>query len=171
MNNSQEIHKPKLQVIVLRGISGAGKSTYARRLASQSIEGARVSVVSADNYFMHLDGYKFVPQELSQAHAACFRSFMSSILLGIETVVVDNTSLTASEISPYMLAASAYGYDGVIHQLHCEPTIAYGRSIHGVSPERTVQMARAFESEKLLPWWSFKLVSSPSQVGASEASP
>ena len=155
-------------VIVLRGISGAGKTTYAANLASQSLEGSRVFVVSADNYFMQADGYKFAPEKLPLAHAACFRSFITSLTLGVETIVVDNTNLTASEISPYMLGASAYGYEAVIHQLHCEPTIAYGRSLHGVSPERTVQMARSFDSERLLPWWSFKMVSG--QVESSEAS-
>jgi predicted ABC-type ATPase len=147
------------EVIVLRGVSGSGKSTYAARRAAQSRAGARVAIVSADDFFVGEDGgYTFAPEKLSLAHGACFREFMANITLEVETIIVDNTGGSASEIAPYLLAASAYGYEAEVHQIVCDVALASERNVHGVPTARVEAMARAIAGESLPPWWKVKLV-------------
>lgn len=90
-------------VIILCGVSGSGKSTYARREYSGHV------VCSADDYFMQPDGsYKWDPSKLDVAHGECFRAFVEAIQAG-QPAVVDNTNTMVTEISPYVIAARAYG--------------------------------------------------------------
>lgn len=118
------------RVVVMQGVSGAGKSTAAARLLGES---AKVAVVaSADHYFETRDGYKFDFRKLGEAHAACFRSFVDSLRRMVPVVIVDNTNTTAMEISPYMLGAAAFGYDAEILSVRCNPEVAAARNLHGV---------------------------------------
>ncbi len=125
----------KKHVIVMSGVSGSGKTSYAKNLAlGAKNAGALAAIVSADDYFMVRDPenygvvklpvqYKFDASKLSEAHAICFRLFMSHLQSGeayrpsesiTRLIVVDNTNLSAHEIAPYMLAAAAYGYEAEI---------------------------------------------------------
>lgn len=90
-------------VKILSGISGSGKSTYARR--------HRGVIVSADDYFVRDGAYRFNPARLSSAHATCFARYLGALDDGHPLVIVDNTNTTAVEIAPYVLAAQAKGYD------------------------------------------------------------
>lgn len=77
------------QVVILSGVSGAGKSTYAEKLLTET-QGIKVS---ADHYFMWEDTYKFDPTKLGEAHADCFKRFISHLQAPFSwsCVVVDNT--------------------------------------------------------------------------------
>jgi predicted kinase len=139
------------QVYVLQGVSGSGKSTLARRLVD--LLGA--VVVSADDYFLDpKDGsYNFDPSKLGQAHAHCFRCFLEALEAGKEVVVVDNTNSTAVEISPYMLGASALGYEAKVIRVACPVDVAVSRNIHQV-PEAVIQgMSSRIASNGLPPYW------------------
>ena len=94
------------QVKILSGVSGSGKSTFGRGLRADL-------TVSADDFFVTSDNkYNFDPSKLGQAHAACFREYIHALTnLGDTLVVVDNTNTTESEISPYVLGASAFGWN------------------------------------------------------------
>lgn len=140
------------KVIVMRGISGSGKSTVARDLAKGE---AGAVIVSADHYFERPDGsYDFDPAKLSEAHGQCFRLFIEALQAGVAMVVCDNTNTSASEASPYMLAAQAYGYDASVVEVHCDPKVAAARNSHG-TPEHVVErMADRMARESLPPWWN-----------------
>lgn len=118
------------QVVVMQGVSGSGKSTMASRIAADAGDGA--VIVSADDFFMVGGKYKFDPSRLSYAHAMCFKKFLDALAAGARVVVVDNTNTSAAEISPYMLAAAAYGYDARILSIECRPDVAALRGLHGV---------------------------------------
>lgn len=125
-------------VIVMSGISGSGKSTYAKALAEK--EGGYI--MSADQYFKDARGeYRFDPKKLGNAHADCFWRFLEYTRKALEQrwqalVIVDNTNTTAEEISPYMLGAAAYGYTAEVITLMCnsldEVKGAAERNTHGV---------------------------------------
>lgn len=92
------------KVIILSGLSGSGKSTYANALGGV--------VCSADDFFVNDDGkYVFDPAKLQDAHAYCFRSFLEALQGTNETIVVDNTNTRVEEISPYVLASHAFGIE------------------------------------------------------------
>ena len=63
-----------IQLIIMRGIQGSGKSTFANNLKS-IIDGFGISeaiITSADNYFINKDGsYVFNGKLLGKAHKQC----------------------------------------------------------------------------------------------------
>ena len=132
-------------VIILSGVSGSGKSTYARtRLGS-------ADVVSADSYFYSIGGgkYAFDASKLSEAHGACFRRFIQLLQHTDEnTIVVDNTNTTTEEIAPYVLGAQAFGATCEIVTLRGE----YSNE-HGVPAGTIVAQRTRIENRKLPPWW------------------
>lgn len=139
----------KKTLVILRGISGAGKSTFVEKL--KKIEPLLIHA-SAD--FIHLDregNYKFDIAKLGEGHGMCFRTAVHAMLDGAEFVVVDNTNTAHWEMSPYVLAGNAYGYKVAIARLEIDPEIATKRNVHGV-PEKSIQsMARRFQDA--LPFW------------------
>lgn len=150
-------HMPPGRVILMAGVPGSGKSHYVNNKLGLS----RESVVSADNYFVGSDGvYRFDPAKLGAAHGDCLRGFVSALMKGLETVVVDNTNTTAIEMSPYVALAAAYGYEVEIVRVGCDPAVAAARNTHGV-PERAVRaMAERLDKtfqEGLPPFWNVRV--------------
>lgn len=148
-----------MKVIIMRGIPGAGKSTYVR---NNSKDGD--VVVSTDSFFTNEKGeYNFDPYKFPEAHGRCLRLFVQALdrlNLADCTLWVDNTNITVAEIAPYYALAEAYGCDVHILTLRVNPKIAGPRNIHGV-PESTV-MNRACllvdEMERFPSWWRDQLV-------------
>lgn len=140
-----------MKVMILRGLPGSGKSTFTRQY-----EGA--VICSADHYFETLDGYKFNPSELPNAHAACFRKFLGALQNGHDDVIiVDNTNTTAWEISPYVAAAQAYGIEAEVVHIECDPEVAFTRQTHGV-PRHAFEAMSERLNEGLPPFWKVRKV-------------
>lgn len=136
-------------LIILRGISGSGKSTWAR---SQLV--GRVCITSADAFFTDRDGrYRFDPKQLQAAHAACFRDTIECLREppGLK-VVVDNTNTTAVEIAPYVLLARAYDVPAEIVRIECDLEVALERNIHQV-PRHVLETQLTRLREPLPPWF------------------
>lgn len=136
---------------ILSGISGSGKSTYAQATWPNAV------VCSADHHFA-IDGeYRFDPTKLGEAHAKCFRLFVESVRLGSHAVVCDNTNTCVEEIAPYVLAATAYGYDPTIITFECDLSIAANRNVHNV-PTSTIDRQRrnmlSMLARGLPPYWA-----------------
>jgi predicted kinase len=136
-------------VIILRGLPGSGKTTYAEKF----FQGAEV--VSADHFFMVVGEYKYDPAKIGDAHANCFRRFVRLMIQGFQDVVVDNTNISAWEISPYILAANAYNYQPTILEFECDEETALKRNIHGVTEDTIRGMAMRMEAERLPPFWKW----------------
>jgi predicted kinase len=145
------------KVIVLSGVSGSGKSTYTKSLVG---EAERLSVCSADHYFMSDGVYKFDPSKLSDAHGACFRDFLASLQINTDMVVVDNTNTSAVEIAPYILGAQAFGYEVEVHTLMCETEddvkVCAARNAHGVPFQGVMAQHKRLQERQLPPWWTNK---------------
>ena len=124
------------QVIVLQGVSGSGKTAWATKLVEAETERTdeyRACIVSADDYFVSLAGYKFDPSKLGEAHASCFKTFLACLQReACELVIVDNTNASGEDLSPYMLAASAFGANATIVRVDCDLAIAAKRCVHNV---------------------------------------
>ena len=132
-------------VIIMRGVSGSGKSTYVR----ENFPGA--VVCSADNYFMEEGEYKFNPRNLDKAHLECYRSFCEALSRGVEVVVVDNTNIRLMEMSPYIMEAKRAGFDYKIVKCICDVKIAGERNLHGVSEMSILRMQANMEI--IPPFW------------------
>jgi predicted kinase len=128
------------RVVVIRGISGSGKSTYART----HYPGA--PVCSADDYFIGEDGvYRFAPIKLGEAHRSCMRKFLDQIAAGTDTIVVDNTHTRVWEFSPYAAVADASGYQVTIVRMETPYKVAGERNVHGVPVDVVRGMEQRFE--------------------------
>ncbi len=140
------------KVFILRGLPGSGKSTFAKTLSANII-------ISADDFFVGEDGvYRHDPRKQGEAHNDCFRRFVAAQMLGDETIVVDNTNISASEIAPYALAGVAAGYNVEIVTVWCDVSVAFKRNIHGVPPYVVLSMFRRMLTEDLPPYWQQNVI-------------
>lgn len=131
-------------------------------------EPATVVRVSADDYFMRADGvYDFKPQELPQAHQACFRAYIDELLVNSRSadcsdenqiVVVDNTNTTVAEVAPYVLAGESYGYSVKVIRVKASVEEAFVRQKHGVPRAALEAMHARIAAFVPPPWWELIVV-------------
>ena len=145
------------KVIILQGFPGSGKSTVAKQYPG-------AYVISADNFFMKEGKYSFEPDKIGLAHQECFRSFIYAIMKDEATIIVDNTNLHASEISPYYLAAESYGYEVEVLRIDCDPDSAFKRQQHEVPSHAFDYMVRDFNRRDVLPWWNVQYYMNDKEV-------
>jgi predicted kinase len=119
-------------IVILRGVSGSGKSVLANKILDEFDYSV---VVSADDYFLSDEGkYEYDARSLASAHLVCFQSFLDSVNDGADIIVVDNRNLRAEEITPYWMVGRSYGYDVTVVNVHeFDLDLCYRRNGHGVS--------------------------------------
>ncbi len=127
-----------ITVHCLSGVSGSGKSTYAKE---HMLPGEYV--VSADDFFTDpvTGEYKFDPALLGEAHAQCFRKFISALERSTANIWASNTNTTVPEIAPYHLASRAFGANFLLKTLYAEKgqlEACAERCVHSV-PLATIQ--------------------------------
>lgn len=131
------------RVLILRGIQGSGKSTYARSLPD-------ATVVSADDFFLSPSGrYEYDRERIQDAHTACFLRFMRALVEEAKTVVVDNMNLEAWEIAPYYMTGTAFDYEVEIINFFTDIETSAARNIHSVPKKDIERAAKRLKSAKL----------------------
>lgn len=127
------------QLVLLRGLPGSGKSTFAKQLVGDKTYCHR----EADMYFVDRDGnYNFNPSKLKEAHEWCREEIEFVMRLEHETVVVSNTFTQEWEMTPYYDLAAKYGYmviSLIVENRH------NGINEHGVPTDKLEQMKNRFE--------------------------
>jgi predicted kinase len=138
-----------MKVYILRGISGSGKSTWARGNCRQAW------IVSADSHFTHEGKYKFNPAELPKAHAHCLQNFIDHCLKHWGDVIVDNTNCTIAEVAPYVAIAQAYGHEVEVHEFRALVGTAAAENVHSVPEDTIGRMANALSASMAYypPYW------------------
>ena len=142
------------QCIILRGISGSGKSTYAQTNYPNAV------VCSADNFHMKWvkkeDGtivreYLYDASKSAVAHSDCLNKFIRSIFeCRHDCVVVDNTNLRIWEFQNYLKLARLAGYQVTIvemrgHTTETGPELCASRNQHAVPADVVMKMHELFE--------------------------
>lgn len=134
-----------MELVILRGLSGSGKSTYAKALAPSQ------HICSADDYFMDSSGnYLFDGALLPLAH-----SWVEGIVEGlmrckVPRIVVDNTNTRLWEFSIYLKMAEHHGYNIVIRKMvELNPEVCFQRCLHKVPYNVIVTQIERFEVH---PW-------------------
>jgi predicted kinase len=115
-------------LIIIRGIPGCGKSTFAELIQNAHI-------CTADDYHMINGKYDWKPENVAIAHAKCQEKCEKFMKIGYRNVVVANTSTTVKEMQPYYDLAAKYGYTVfsiIVENRH------NGINEHNV-PEETIQ--------------------------------
>lgn len=131
-------------LILLRGVPGAGKSTFANHMWSSGV------IFEADKFFHGPDGeYKFDGSKLKDAHEWCRRSVEVAMQENHATlgqhypeIIVSNTFTREWEMSAYFELAKKYDYNVVsliVENRHG------GKNVHGVPDEKVQEMRDRFE--------------------------
>lgn len=119
-------------LVLIRGLPGAGKSTAAKDLFSGALE------VCADYWFDYFCEGKFNPKLLAKAHKWCLEEARRGLLDG-NTVVVHNTFTREWEMEQYFDLASVLKvrvWVFVAENRHG------GKSVHNV-PQATIDNMRS----------------------------
>ena len=136
-----------MKLVIMRGVSGSGKSTKARKLVTD--EGNSI-ICSADDYFMKDGEYVFDGRELGKAHAWCLGKVAAAMEIGLRLIVLDNTNTQRWEYQPYLALAAAEGYEVefvLVGDLDEASLKTYAqRNSHGVPLAVIQKQARRFES-------------------------
>lgn len=146
------------KVKIMRGISGAGKSTYIKNHFPAGL------VFSADHFWIDENGkYNFDLRRLGEAHAWCLRKFILECKENTDpnaVIVVDNTNTSIAELAPYVAVANAYGHDVEVISINIDVAVANKRNVHNVPMEATERQHRNFKRDShLIPkHWNNKLV-------------
>lgn len=130
-------------LILLRGLPGSGKSSFARLVWSDYV------ICEADKFFYDEQGtYKFDGSRLKEAHEWCknqVETFMQDHQNNSQfypEIVVSNTFTQEWEMEDYFKLADKYGYKVVsliVENRHG------GKNVHGVPDEKIEQMRNRFQ--------------------------
>ena len=136
------------KVIIIRGISGAGKSTFIKKNFSFA------EICSADHYFINDRGdYNFNPKQIGSAHGACKARFQNAVKTKKPLIVVDNTNTKTWEFLPYIQTAKAHGYEVEVIRLQPDWQTAAKRNVHKVPEDKVKAMhdrMEPFDGETVL---------------------
>lgn len=95
-------------LVLVRGLSGSGKTDLANVIVGEGNDRAKIAM---DDYFYDNEGnFKFLPQELKNAHEWCLRGCHAHMKDGLEVVVVHNVFTRKWEVDPYIDLAEKEGY-------------------------------------------------------------
>ena len=133
-------------VYIIRGLPGSGKSTIAEHfkfIANQS--NISFEWIETDKSFIQQNGdYVFDKAKLHSAHQYWMARFKKSVNLGVDMIVVSNTSTRKWEFEEYMKYAEDNGY--IVHVMIAE-NYHKSKNLHGVPDEKIEQMKKRFEME------------------------
>lgn len=147
------------KLILLRGLPGSGKTTFADFLIGIISMEADVTVCAADDFFYDENGmYNFDASLLHKAHLSCQQDVEIAMQDGADKfrdwqlgdrydvpfsiVIVHNTTTTPKEIKIYTDLAAKYGYEVtslIVENRHGN------KSVHGVPDEAMERMRNRFE--------------------------
>jgi predicted kinase len=122
------------QLVLFRGLPGAGKSTLAESICDD--------VYSADMYFEKNGEYHFDATQLRTAHEWCKSHVEIALHAEVPIIGVANTFTQQWEMDPYFELAKKYNYriSTIIVENRHEST-----NIHGVPDDAMEKMKNRFE--------------------------
>lgn len=100
------------RLIVMRGVTGSGKSTKAASLVREYKElyDVEAKVFSTDEFFVRDGKYNWNPAAVGHAHCWNQLRALQAMIDGEEVIIIDNTNTQAWECRPYVQAAVKLGY-------------------------------------------------------------
>ena len=125
---------------IIRGVSGSGKTTYAKELAAK----VKCAHLEADMYFTFRNGdeceYRFNPSLLPKAHEWCFNEACTELNAG-RNVIVSNTFTRLWEMRNYI--DFALERDCKVRIITCRSRF---QNVHGLSEDQVNKQAARFQS-------------------------
>jgi len=143
------VTRPNQELIVMRGIPGAGKSTKAKSLVGQGKIHSTDDVIEKSGDYLEFFAKMIATGDfsaLSKVHSQNLKDAITSMKAGITPVIVDNTNIKQNEPKAYVVAALEMGFaDNNIKFVDVgtaglEATQLAARNTHGVPLERIEAM-------------------------------
>lgn len=134
-------HQKEKTIVLIRGISGAGKTTFANAIAKPW------QIFEADQFFMKKGKYEFDGSKLKDAHNWCKKRvhyWMHPSIFGsifFRKIVISNTFTQDWEMRYYQIIAKKYGYK--LHTVIVENRHG-GVNVHGVPDDKLEIMRKRF---------------------------
>lgn len=119
-------------LIIVRGIPGCGKSTFANLFHDALI-------CTADDYHMKYGEYCWTQENAHLAHIRCQEKVAWGMALSMKKIIVANTSTTLKEMEPYYELAVKHGYK--VFSVIVENRMKT-KNIHNV-PDETIEKMKA----------------------------
>lgn len=123
------------QLVLVRGLPGSGKSTFARTIAGQR----DWRTVEVDTFFYENGLYQFDAKRLPVAHQWCLDA-ARELLRDDYSVVVSNTFVNRWEMAPYIKLASELDARLTVVEMCTQYT-----NVHGVPDSVIERMRRDWE--------------------------
>lgn len=126
-------------LILLRGLPGSGKSTFADLIGAK---GAGYAHFEADMYLMKDGEYKFNPADIQMAHNWCMIQTEKAMANDTSIIIVSNTFTKEWEMDFYYEKAKYYDYkvtSVIVENRHG------GKNIHGVPEDKLEIMKNRFQ--------------------------
>ena len=150
------ISRPTQELIIMRGIPGAGKSTKAKTLVGEGIIHSTDSIIERSGDYREFFA-KMVETKnfmaLGRAHSKNLKESIESMKAGISPVIIDNTNIKHNEAKGYVMAALELGYSDQNIKFVDVGTgglVAEGlaaRNTHGVPLDKIKQMIASHASQ------------------------
>lgn len=152
MNWFKKIANSHKKLIIMRGVSGSGKSSLARDIA----EKGGGNIYGSDDFFDHDGRYEFDVNLLHRAHEWNQERVKKALRRGESLIIVDNTNTRAWEMAPYVKMGKDFGYDIEIREPDWSPELKNeegkwnfdalsGKNTHGVSDDILQKMIDRYE--------------------------
>lgn len=137
------------KLIILRGVPGSFKSTYAQRVKAKmkGIYGISVAVVSADHYFTKNGIYTYDRAKIGKAHEDCRDKARKAMLHGAPYVMIDNCNVKRADFAEYIRLAKEFGYQIIEKVFGLDLSIdeLHARNQHNVPRNKIELMAQKLE--------------------------
>jgi predicted kinase len=151
-----KVTRPTQELIVMRGIPGAGKSTKAKTLVREGVIHSTDTIIERtgdyNGFFAKMIESKDFTA-LSRAHSTCFTEAVTSMKNGVTPVVIDNTNIKMNEAKNFVKAALTMGYADEnikfvdIGTAGLTAEVLAERNTHGVPLEKIVSMIASHEGQ------------------------
>lgn len=150
-----KVSRPNQELIIIRGISGGGKSTKAKSLVGDGVIHSTDSLIEQttnyDEFFRKMkEANNF--SDLSRMHSLNLKNACKSLSEGISPVIIDNTNLRANEPKAYVKHALNIGLaDENIKIVDIgtggvDANVLFERNQHGVPLDKIQAMIQTHKS-------------------------